>query len=233
MKTAIILHLYYQDLWPEFKEKIIPILSDDVHLYISVVNSDSTHISDMKLYSNGVYLVDNRGLDFGPFLLIYNELKNLNYKFVIKLHSKKSLHSPDKGKRWRVEMLNSLLGSSSHFNNLIKYMETNTDIYMGGCGNWFRTRKDEWYTHSDRVGSMGVIKKVADILNVEDHGSFFAGSMFITSTLYLDKLFNNIDIMEFYNHFEYGYSIEGLVAHGMERVIGYGVEFYNGKYLTI
>jgi hypothetical protein len=56
--------------------------------------------------------------------------------------------------------------------------------------------------------------------------------MFIVTTNYLEKLFENVDLTKLYNQFELGYLMDSF-AHGMERVIGYGVNTYNGKYLTI
>jgi lipopolysaccharide biosynthesis protein len=56
-KTAIVLHVYYQDLWPEFKEKILPVLSDDTHLYVSI-NERNEYTEDIEKYSKEVFLVD-------------------------------------------------------------------------------------------------------------------------------------------------------------------------------
>ena len=104
---------------------------------------------------------------------------------------------------------------------------------MAGSDEYFKDRVKESYTHPNRVNSVGAINKINTFLDVDDHGCYFAGSMFIVTTNYLDKLFSKIDLVSFYSEFNEGYSRGGTLAHGLERVIGYGVETYNGKYLTM
>jgi hypothetical protein len=70
------------------------------------------------------------------------------------------------------------------------------------------------------------------MLNVVDNGAFFAGTMFMVNDLYLNNLLGDIDLNNFYNEFEEGYHKDSL-AHGMERVIGYGINHYKGTYITI
>ena len=77
------------------------------------------------------------------------------------------------------------------------------------------------------------MEKLNTFLNIETHGSFIAGSMFAVSTKYLDLLFNNCDLEKLYSEFEVGYSVNVSMAHAMERMIGYGVEHYNGKFLIL
>lgn len=229
---AIILHLYYQDLWPEFKEKILPVLSDTTHLYVSI-NNESEYSDDIKKIATNVFIVDNLGMDFGPFIFVYNKLYEMNYKYIVKLHSKKSLHSPGLGDWWRRDLVNCLLDSPTQFNHVIDYMNENPDIYMAGSAAHFHNKFKEPYNHPNHIEAIPAIEKVNTFLHVSNHGCFFAGSMFIVTTNYLNKLFKDINLSLFYNEFTEGYSRGGTLAHGFERVIGYGVETYNGQYLTI
>jgi lipopolysaccharide biosynthesis protein len=229
---AIVLHLYYQDLWPEFKEKILPILSSTTHLYVSI-NEETEYTADIQLHANKVYVVENRGMDFGPFVYVYDKIQLSDYKYIVKLHSKKSLHSPGLGDWWRRDLVDCILHDTNQFQHVINYMESNPDIYMAGSAAHFHNKLKESYNHPNRIEAVPAIEKVNTILNVTDHGCFFAGSMFLVTTNYLNKLFNNINLETFYNEFTEGYSRGGTLAHGFERVIGYGVETYNGQYLTI
>lgn len=231
MKNAIVLHLYYQDLWPEFKEKILPILSDSTHLYVSI-NEETEYTDDIKQYATKVFLVENRGMDFGPFVFVYNKLRSLNYKYIVKLHGKKSLHTPGIGDYWRSSLVNSLIASTEHFLKIIDFMETDPEIFMASSLEFYHDIYRESLNHPNRLAALPFINKVRNFVNSGDHGSFFAGSMFIVTTNYLEKLFANVDLDELYKQFELGYSMDSF-AHGMERVIGYGVTTNNGKYLTI
>lgn len=228
---AVILHLYYHDLWHEFKNYLQPIINDNVHLYVTL-NDNCEYLEDIKKYSKQVFIVENRGMDFGPFIFIYNKIKDLDYKYIIKIHSKKSLHTPNLGDYWRKKLMDSIFINEKHFNHIINFMNTDEKIYMASCEEFYFDKNKEFYNHPNRIAALPYINKVNEFLKVTDHGSFFAGSMFIVSKLYLDKLFNNVNLYTLYEQFEYGY-LRDSFAHGMERVIGYGVEKYNGKYLAI
>ena len=231
MKNCILLHLYYQDLWPEFKEKILPILSDDTHLYVSI-NKRNEYTEDIEKYSKEVFLVENRGMDFGPFIFIYNKIRSLNYKYIVKLHGKKSLHTPGVGNYWRTTLTNSLINSVDHFHHVINFMENCPDIFMASSLEYYNDMERESINNPNRLAALPFINKVRSFVNSGEHGCFFAGSMFIVTTNYLEKLFANVDLTELYKQFEIGY-LRDSFAHGMERVIGYGVITHNGKYLTI
>lgn len=230
--TAIVLHLYYHDLWEEFKTKITPLLSETVHLFVTVTEEGEC-TEDIKKYAKEVFLVKNVGVDIGPFVFVYGKIQQEKYKYIVKLHTKKSLHSIGRGEMWRKTLVHDLVRSPEHFSHVIGHMDSNPNLFMAGSNKYFKDRIKEPYTHPNRVGAVGAINKINTFLNVDDHGCFFAGSMFIVTTNYLDKLFSKVDLMSFYNEFNEGYSLGGTLAHGLERVIGYGVETYNGKYLTI
>lgn len=231
MKIAIILHLYYQDLWPEFKEKVIPILSDNTHLYVSI-NSESEYTSDIKKYATKVFILENKGMDFGPFIFIYNKIQKLDYKYILKLHSKKSLHTPGIGDYWRITLVNSMINTPDHFYHIINYMDSDSSIFMASSLEFYHDTNREPLHHPNRLAALPFINKVINFINSKDHGCFFAGSMFIVTTNYLEKLFNKVNLDILYQQFELGYSMDSF-AHGMERVIGYGVIKNGGKYLTI
>lgn len=229
---AIVLHLYYHDLWYEFKEKIIPILSETTHLYVTT-NHESDCIDDVRQYAKEVFIVENKGMDIGPFIFTYNKIQDANYKYIVKLHTKKSLHSPGLGDWWRAGLVDPILHSYEQFNHIIKFMETTPDIFMAGSETHFYNKLREPYNHPSRLEAIPAIEKCNTFLDIGDHGCFFAGSIYLVTTNYLNKLFNNIDLPIFYNEFTQGYARGGTLAHGFERVIGYGVEKYGGQYLTL
>lgn len=233
--TAILLHLYYQDLWNEFKTKIVPILNDNVHLYISV-NSYSEYIEDMKKYAKEIFFVKNKGTDFGPFVYTYNKIKNDGYKYILKLHGKKSLISVKKGYGdfWRSNLVNSIISTPEKFNKILSVMDNNPQIFMAGSLNHLETKLTEYENHGNRLNALNAIERLCRYVKSNNHGSFISGSMFLTTTYYLNLFFGNCDLDELYEQFEEFYSNDGtLLSHGLERVIGYGVETHNGKFLLL
>jgi lipopolysaccharide biosynthesis protein len=229
MKTAIILHLYYQDLWEEFKEKLSPILSDNVHLYVTVHDNQTEYYEDILQTATDVFMVENRGLDVAPFIFSYNKIKDKGYANVLKLHSKKSLHTPNVGDSWRQSLYFPIV---EHYNDLQEQVQQVDTPWMLGVGAYYHDMLIEPKYHPNKLAAKPYIDKACKLLQIEDEGSFFAGTMFMISTSYLQLLLNSVDLEYLYGLFEEGYTRDSL-AHGMERVLGYGISHYKGTYYTI
>jgi lipopolysaccharide biosynthesis protein len=229
MKSAILLHLYYQDLWLEFKEKIAPILNKNTHLYVSVNTLESEYIDDIKKYSTDIFLVENKGMDVAPFIYVYNKIKDKDYSIYLKLHSKKSLHTPNIGDNWRKLLYYPIV---DNYINILEQVKDTNQCFMLGVEKFYHDMNIEPKHHPNKLSAKFYIDKACDLLNIIDEGSFFAGTMFMVNDLYLKTLFKNIDLEKFYNEFEKGYLRDSL-AHGMERVIGYGINHYKGVYYVI
>jgi lipopolysaccharide biosynthesis protein len=229
MKNAILLHLYYQDLWPEFKSKLEPILSDTIHLYVSVVHESSDWIDDIKNTAKEVFVVENRGTDAAPFIKVYSKVRQHGYKTYTKLHGKKSLHTPNLGDGWRRSLYYPLL---DHYNHLVSELSTKVSPWMAGTESLLHTPEREGRDSPNRRAAEVHVQKMCAILGVPDHGCFFAGTMWMTNAVYLEKLFKDIDLDKLYSVFEEGYS-QNCLAHGFERVSGYGVTYYDGFYYNL
>lgn len=233
--TAIVLHLYYQDLWEEFKEKIIPILDEKTHLYITV-NYESEYTEDMQTIAKQIFVIENKGMDFGPFVYVWDKIKDIGYKYVLKLHGKKSESVGIKhfGTNWRFKLINPIIKNKEKFEQIISFMEDNPIIYMAGSQHYFYDTDREKIDNICRKNCLHNIKKLLNFVNSNEHGCFFAGSIFLVTSEYLTKFFNECDLNKLYLEFEDYYSDDSdLLAHAMERVIGYGVEKHKGKFLTL
>ena len=235
---AIVLHLYYQDLWKEFKRKIVPLLNDNTHLYITV-NEESEYIDDMKHFAKELFIVKNKGMDFGPFIYVWNLIKDDGYDYVLKLHGKKSESSskiwgPHFGTIWRNQLVNPIIKDVEKFHTIIDFMKENPFIHMAGSQRHFYDTYKEKINDGNRLNSLKSIEKLLQKVNSQEHGCFFAGSIFLVTSNYLKKFFGECDLNDLYEEFEDNYSSGGeTLAHGLERVIGYGVETNNGKFLTL
>jgi lipopolysaccharide biosynthesis protein len=103
---------------------------------------------------------------------------------------------------------------------------------MASSSEFYHDIDREPLNHPNRIAALPFINKVRTFVNSGEHGCFFAGSMFVTTIDYLEKFFKDVNLEILYEQFEHGYLLDSF-AHGMERVIGYGVSTNNGKYLTI
>ena len=229
MKTAIILHLYYQDLWEEFKEKILPSLSDRVHLYTTVYDDQTQYYRDIVNTSTEVFVVENRGLDVAPFIYCYNQIKNRGYHNYLKLHSKKSLHTPGIGDTWRRSLYYPLV---DNYQAIQEQVQQDDNPWMLGVQHYYHDMLKEPKNHPNKVAAKPYINKACELLEVLDEGCFFAGTMFIVNHTYLELLFAKVELTTFYKLFEEGYTRDSL-AHGMERVFGYGIQHHKGTYYVV
>jgi lipopolysaccharide biosynthesis protein len=230
MKHCIILHLYYLDLWNEFKEKLQPLLQNpDVHLYVTVTDSSNQILDDIRKIAIELFVIENRGADVAPFIYVYNKIKHLDYATYLKIHGKKSVHTPGVGDWWRQE---SYFGIVENYNNILEQIVSIDTPWMLGNTIYYHDMFKEPNDHINRLNNIEFINKAAQLLNISNEGAFFAGTMWLVNSIYLTILFKDIDLDLLYNQFELGHIPKSL-AHGMERVLGYGVQYYNGQYIKI
>lgn len=230
--VAIILHLYYQDLWEEFKQKILPVLDHNVHLFVTV-NNKTDITEDVKKYAKEIYVIENKGMDFGPFIHVYNKIQDSGYKYFLKIHTKKSKHNKELGNVWREKLTEVFFDSKEGFSAIIDTLNSDDTVYMAGAYSCFYDRIKEPIGSASLVENADTIKSVNSFLNIETHGCFFAGSIFMVSKKYLDMLFKNVILKDFELIFDHTYNSGTSSSHAMERLIGYGVEYYGGKFLII
>jgi hypothetical protein len=200
-----------------------------VHLYVTITDENTEFIEDIKRLSKDVFLVENRGMDIGPFIYAYNKVRHLGYSTYLKLQSKKSMHSPGIGDHWRQSLYYSIV---ENYNYILENVQNSDIPWMLGEYNWYYDMIREPKTDSNKIAAKPYLDKAITELGISDEGSFFAGTMFLTNSIYLETLFKDIDLMEFYNKFELGYHRDSF-AHGMERALGYGIQYHGGTYIVI
>jgi lipopolysaccharide biosynthesis protein len=140
-KIAIILHMYYHDLWDEISTYLSNI-DCDFDLYVSLCdNQDHLDIQNKiaEKYPHTIFAVlPNRGADIGPFFVMMNFIisQNIEYDYILKIHTKKSLRKEKKnkgyGKIWRTRCLFPLIGNKQNVTNCLKILN-NKDVGIIGA----------------------------------------------------------------------------------------------------
>ncbi len=229
-KLAIVVHLYYPDLWETIKSRLMRI-DENFDLFVSVrpedKNIDIGKINDHHKKTN-LFVLPNRGRDVLPFLVCAREIqKHAHYKYILKLHSKKSKHRND-GNEWLNSLLDELIpakvnnittvlrkkntgavGAKSHVASLSRY--------MGG------NRRDVAVVMSYFTDDSNIL----DVLNNQDKYPFFAGTMFWCRVDFLDPILNSkVSPGDF--HSEAG-QVDSTTAHALERVFGKILHEYTNK----
>lgn len=211
--TAVILHLFYAELWEEIAG-YLENLAGDFDLFVSIPR-DSTfrreRISD-RFPRAFVYESHNRGRDIAPFLKIFSEIDRTGYKYICKIHTKKSSHRGD-GASWRNELYRELLGSERTVQKIKDHLDLPDVGIVGPKGNLLST---ELFMGENQA----LIDELARRLSLPYRGEpfdFMAGSMFwfkpaaISPILRLGLTDENFPV-------EAG-QVDGTLAHAMERFI--------------
>ena len=116
-RIVVALHLFYQDLWPEFAFFLARI-SQPFHLVVTTPLVASNLANEVRRVfpTADVMTLPNRGRDVGPFLHLLHEGVFDRFDLVLKLHGKKtgsSGYGATFGHLWRRASLLDLAGSDN------------------------------------------------------------------------------------------------------------------------
>jgi len=91
--TGVILHLYYPDMWNDMLSHLLN-LGKQFDLFVTIPYE--VDISENTIRANfpdaQIYRCENRGRDIAPFLAVFSAISKLGYKYLCKIHTKKSPH---------------------------------------------------------------------------------------------------------------------------------------------
>jgi lipopolysaccharide biosynthesis protein len=220
-KLAVIIHLYYTDSWPLIKEKLANI-NVPFDLFISVQEQDKNIILDevnTHHKTTNIIVLPNRGRDVLPFLLIARKIsEEKQYKYILKLHSKKSLHRND-GNEWLDSLLDELI--PANISAIIKTLEL-TDTGAIGPASHVVSLSKYMGGNRDLIGL--VLEKMTDrktidhILFNQSKYHFFVGTMFWCRIDFLSPLLSsNLTPADFNTESR---QVDGTTAHAIERILG-------------
>lgn len=213
--VAVVLHAFYDDVLEEILVSLEKITKLCLKLYVTTTAEKEHRVQALLDAQPNEYLlrvVENRGRDILPFMKILPDVMEAGHEFLVKIHTKKSLHRVD-GDAWRKDLFDKLLDEAA----LLKSLELfQNDSHIGILGpdghlvamNYF------WGSNSDRVSQLAARMGVgADELASL---SFVAGSMFTARLDCMIPLMNlAIDDADFEP--ELG-QIDGTLAHAIERL---------------
>jgi len=214
-EIAVIIHLYYIELWDEVKANLASFKEVTFDLYININNECSVdHINTIRdSYPDArIFSFENRGRDILPFLKIFNIVYPLNYGHICKIHSKKSFHRED-GDKWRHNLINGLIGSPAIIKeNLEKFVRNPKTGIIVPKGNVFEYK--DWIGSNNEMVEGFALK---NNIKITEDFTFPSGSMFWFKPVVFKQLYKNIDFTVFKT--ENG-QLDGTMAHSIERIFG-------------
>ena len=218
---AVIIHLYYLDNWPLFKNKLDTLRNYiDFDLYITkTIGNDKVDEVVLVDYPDAIIAgYPNRGRDVLPFINISKQIKD-KYTYFLKFHSKKSTHW-DGGQKWLEETLNKLIPmDESAAASLVKVLiDKSTGIV--GPSDYYYPLTINFPANGPHISrviryqySAKTEYEVAQ-LNRSQFG-FFGGTMFWGRFDAIDSLIQYAN----YRRFEpEAGQIDGTFAHALERL---------------
>ena len=224
--TAVLLHLHYPELWPEFASAIRRIGPCDVYVSLTDRARDVAPRIAEDFPGALVLPVDNRGRDIAPRIELARRVRNKGYTQLLLLHGKRSPHLKDvaqinvpflqhrDGDRWRRELVDALVEQAPR---VISTFEQNPRVgLIGPSGFWLGLRGD---ANLDRT--MALAQRMGQPIDPARHG-YFAGSMFWCRPQALEPLLAlNFGPQDFEP--ESGQT-DATLAHACERAFALSVE---------
>jgi lipopolysaccharide biosynthesis protein len=219
--SAVILHAYYEDLACDLVEKYIAQHAGMVDLIVTIrsdVKESTVKLIKEKFNNVFFILVDNRGRDIRPFIKALKVAEGFGYKYICKVHTKKSPHRAD-GQKWRESLFDDLLSSHERVVKVLDAFEKTSDLGVIAPANSITNLAIPEINLGNRYWLDTLFVRMQHPELSKDYKtSFPAGSMFWFRRDALEPLASNlIDEDEF--ELEAG-QLDGTLAHSVERVIG-------------
>jgi lipopolysaccharide biosynthesis protein len=229
-KIAIVVHAFYEDVFCEIMIKIKKLRVRNIKLFVTTSTGTFENINRILINSGinfDIMECENRGRDVLPLLKILNIIIKQNYKFVLKIHTKKSTHRTD-GHLWREEIFTELLTERFIFTS-INAMTIHKDIAMVAPQNSLLPMTTYWGTNNYRVLALSKVLGVSR--NEVKSLNFIAGTMFFTKIEILERLLH-LDIEESDFEDECGQT-DGTLAHAIERFLAVICYERDGRIITL
>jgi lipopolysaccharide biosynthesis protein len=225
-EVGAFIHVYYPEYLPRI-EKILDCYSTAFPNVVfnfsctdASINSSLVDLSKRFPNVGSVRQSVNRGRNFGPMLFSFQD-EILEFRFVIHVHTKKSLHvDKSTGENWANLLWVNLLENLDVFQNNLDLLRQNenatllypVDLQLFPPGNF------DWAGSKAHVPPEFVESQEGRLLDVERF-PFPIGGMFMASSFGLEKslLFRRWSPEDF--PAELG-QVDGTVQHALERLVG-------------
>jgi lipopolysaccharide biosynthesis protein len=221
-QVAVVAHIYYEDIWPDIAGTLRSLTIPFDLIVTTVAGRDRLIESVRRSYPRAqIEVMENRGRDIGPFLALLERGRLDGYRYVCKVHGKKSIDGGRKthmGEIWRRRLLFDLLGAPGAANAAIGKFERDPSIGMIGP-KAFRLPNDNYPEDLSWAANRPMTLKIAERMGVPADKfrlDFFGGTMFWVRPEALKPL-RDLGLAADMPH-ERGL-VDGDLPHALERVL--------------
>ena len=219
-KLAIVIHVYYDDIFREIIKLLDQSEFKDFTLYITSPAHLSNTIDEILSKTSFLYFrmtVENRGRDIMPFLKILPIVFEDGHQLVLKLHTKGSNHFKRKA-LWRNDLFEKLIGKGNLKKNIQVFSQNPHIGMLGPTGN-ILLMSVYYGANALAVAMLG--SKLGVGKQQMQNLCFVAGSMFYARKESLVPILNlGLSDADFEAEDN---QIDGTLAHAVERAFGLGL----------
>ncbi|HEY1865200.1 MAG TPA: rhamnan synthesis F family protein [Roseiarcus sp.] len=183
-RAAIVAHIYYEDTWPDIAGALRGVTIPFDLIVTTVADREGLIESIRRSYPRAeIEIVENRGRDIGPFLVLLERGRLDGYRYICKIHGKKSIDGGRKtymGELWRRRLLFDLLGARGAASAAVDMFERDPSIGMIGP-RVFRLPNASYPEDLSWSANRAMTLKIAERMGVpaaQFQLDFFGGTMF-------------------------------------------------------
>jgi lipopolysaccharide biosynthesis protein len=215
IKVAVIVHLFYADLWREIASWLrnVPI---DFDLFVSVPREKADTLRAIVLRDHPraqVVEVRNAGRDVGAFFAILPSVLAGNYTVLCKLHSKKGAEYAD---AWRDLLLRGALANKMLVTRILHAFACDPELALAGAREVYLSGTSQIQENREKVRE--ITRLLYPKRSIPEKWGFFAGTMFWARPDFLRPLTRYAqDMFSFETD---NTRSDGQLAHALERVFG-------------
>jgi lipopolysaccharide biosynthesis protein len=182
--VVIVAHIYYEDTWPDIAGALRGLTVPFDLIVTTVAGREGLIESIRRSYPRAdIEIMENRGRDIGPFLVLLERGRLDAYRYICKIHGKKSIDGGRKtymGQMWRRRLLFDLLGAPGAASAAVDMFERNASIGMIGS-RVFRLPNASYPEDLSWSANRHMTLKIAERMGVpaaKFQLDFFGGTMF-------------------------------------------------------
>lgn len=210
-EVAVVLHIHYGEVFEQLAlqlERAFP--QGDVDLYTTVTSGELAVRVRQRFPKAYIRLVENRGRDILPFVLMHGLIHGLGYEAVCKLHSKRSVYRSD-GAQLLDGLVHPLIGSEQATKSAISRLRESPSLGML-VPQRFLVRVTRRNTSSN-IGNLDWLEQLTGV--AYGYSDFAAGTMFWFRPEALTHL---LSLKAGHFDLEQGLA-DGTLAHAVERMM--------------
>jgi hypothetical protein len=182
--VAIVVHIYYEDTWQDISGALGS-LTVPFDLIVTTVPGRDRLIDAIRrdFPRAEIEQMENRGRDVRPFLVLLERGRLDRYRYVCKVHGKKSSDGGRKsymGAIWRRRLLFDLLAAPGVANIIVEMFERDPSIGMIGPGA-FRLPRETYSEELSWSANRPMVLELAERMGIPSDRfrlDFFGGTMF-------------------------------------------------------